>query len=298
MEVTLPGGAIVPTSGVTAVGVLPTHRRRGVLRSLMAPPARRRGRAGRAAGAADGVGGDDLRPVRLRRGLRVPVDRGGSGPGQLRVATGGARRRGPERTGAAAADAGGGDRAGAGVVRRVPPVVAGRGQPAGVVVAGRVRRGGDVEGRRAAVRGRGRGRRRAARRLRDLPGDRRAGPDERRLEVRELVAADPEVPRALWRFLLDVDLVTTIEADVGVDDPLRWRLADFRALRVDRRARLPVGPGRRSGGRPGRPALRARGRAGRRGGRRRSGPTSAGRYAVAGGPDGAVCERHPARPIW
>ena len=35
-DVTLPGGAVVATSGVTAVGVLPTHRRRGVLRSLMA----------------------------------------------------------------------------------------------------------------------------------------------------------------------------------------------------------------------------------------------------------------------
>lgn len=35
-ELTLPGGATVPASGVSDVGVLPTHRRRGVLRSLMA----------------------------------------------------------------------------------------------------------------------------------------------------------------------------------------------------------------------------------------------------------------------
>ncbi|MEV4940246.1 GNAT family N-acetyltransferase [Streptomyces zaomyceticus] len=34
-ELTLPGGAIVPASGVTAVGVLPSHRRRGVLTALM-----------------------------------------------------------------------------------------------------------------------------------------------------------------------------------------------------------------------------------------------------------------------
>lgn len=34
-ELTLPGGAIVPTSGVTAVGVLPSHRRRGALTALM-----------------------------------------------------------------------------------------------------------------------------------------------------------------------------------------------------------------------------------------------------------------------
>jgi predicted acetyltransferase len=34
-DTTLPGGATVPTAGVMAVGVLPTHRRRGVLTELM-----------------------------------------------------------------------------------------------------------------------------------------------------------------------------------------------------------------------------------------------------------------------
>ncbi|MBO1337262.1 GNAT family N-acetyltransferase [Streptomyces sp. VRA16 Mangrove soil] len=34
-ELTLPGGALVPTSGVTAVGVLPSHRRQGVLGAMM-----------------------------------------------------------------------------------------------------------------------------------------------------------------------------------------------------------------------------------------------------------------------
>ena len=31
----MPGGATLPTSGVTRVGVLPTHRRRGLARRLM-----------------------------------------------------------------------------------------------------------------------------------------------------------------------------------------------------------------------------------------------------------------------
>jgi predicted acetyltransferase len=31
----VPGGALVPTAGITFVGVLPTHRRRGILRALM-----------------------------------------------------------------------------------------------------------------------------------------------------------------------------------------------------------------------------------------------------------------------
>src|ERR1043166_7761534 len=34
-ETTVPGGAQVPTAGVMAVGVLPTHRRRGALTKLM-----------------------------------------------------------------------------------------------------------------------------------------------------------------------------------------------------------------------------------------------------------------------
>ncbi|MEU3553650.1 GNAT family N-acetyltransferase [Streptomyces fragilis] len=35
LELTLPGGALVPAPGVTAVGVLPTHRRQGVLSAMM-----------------------------------------------------------------------------------------------------------------------------------------------------------------------------------------------------------------------------------------------------------------------
>ena len=35
-EMTLPGGSRTPTAGVTMVGVAPTHRRQGLLTSLMA----------------------------------------------------------------------------------------------------------------------------------------------------------------------------------------------------------------------------------------------------------------------
>ena len=56
-----------------------------------------------------------------------------------------------------------------------------------------------------------------------------------RLQVREVVAADPEVAAALWRYLLDVDLVDVVVADaMAVDDALRWRLEDWRALHVTR----------------------------------------------------------------
>src|SRR5438874_5889102 len=35
-DLSVPGGASIAAAGITGVGVLPTHRRRGVLRSLMA----------------------------------------------------------------------------------------------------------------------------------------------------------------------------------------------------------------------------------------------------------------------
>jgi predicted acetyltransferase len=35
LRLTVPGGATLPTAGVTIVGVLPTHRRQGILRSMM-----------------------------------------------------------------------------------------------------------------------------------------------------------------------------------------------------------------------------------------------------------------------
>jgi predicted acetyltransferase len=55
------------------------------------------------------------------------------------------------------------------------------------------------------------------------------------LRCRELVALDDAVRRALWRYLLDVDLIGTVEMfPAPLDDPLRWWLADPRQARVTR----------------------------------------------------------------
>ncbi|HEX9342652.1 MAG TPA: GNAT family N-acetyltransferase, partial [Actinomycetota bacterium] len=35
LELTLPGGTVIPVGGLTAISVLPTHRRRGILRAIM-----------------------------------------------------------------------------------------------------------------------------------------------------------------------------------------------------------------------------------------------------------------------
>lgn len=51
------------------------------------------------------------------------------------------------------------------------------------------------------------------------------------LVAEEVLAEDDEVEAALWRFLLDVDLVAKVKAWARpVDEPLRWRLLDPRRL--------------------------------------------------------------------
>jgi predicted acetyltransferase len=53
------------------------------------------------------------------------------------------------------------------------------------------------------------------------------------LRVLELQAIDAEAEAAMWAYVFGVDLVGTIAAaDRPVDDPLRWRLPDPRRLRV------------------------------------------------------------------
>jgi predicted acetyltransferase len=51
------------------------------------------------------------------------------------------------------------------------------------------------------------------------------------LEVRDLIATDPDATAALWRFLFDVDLVATVKAeDRPVDEELLWLVAEPRRL--------------------------------------------------------------------
>ncbi len=51
------------------------------------------------------------------------------------------------------------------------------------------------------------------------------------LTVRDLVAIDPDATAALWRFLFDVDLVATVKAeDRPIDEELLWLVAEPRRL--------------------------------------------------------------------
>lgn len=61
----------------------------------------------------------------------------------------------------------------------------------------------------------------------------RATDDDQELIVEDLYGATPEVEAALWRYVLDIDLVGRVRARRRpVDEPVRWRLADPRRLEV------------------------------------------------------------------
>ena len=53
-------------------------------------------------------------------------------------------------------------------------------------------------------------------------------------QVEYLTANTPDAYAALWRFLLELDLTTTVTAELRpVDEPVRWLLNDFRAMTVE-----------------------------------------------------------------
>ena len=54
------------------------------------------------------------------------------------------------------------------------------------------------------------------------------------VHVEELVAADDEVHSALWSYLLGIDLAETVRGYVPLDDPMAWRLIDGRSFRTSR----------------------------------------------------------------
>ena len=54
--------------------------------------------------------------------------------------------------------------------------------------------------------------------------------------VERLDAETPDAEAALWRFLLELDLTTTLKAGLRrMDEPVRWQIADFRAATVETR---------------------------------------------------------------
>ncbi|MHB8869840.1 MAG: GNAT family N-acetyltransferase [Thermoleophilia bacterium] len=116
------------------------------------------------------------------------------------------------------------------------------------------------------------------------------------LFVQELMAGTPAAHAVLWRYCLDMDLVAAVKtAHAPVDEPLRWLLRDPRRLGMDRLndglwvriLDVPAALGARSyceaGGGPGDALVLEVFDTFR--------PTTAGRYLLDAGPDGAECSR-------
>ena len=108
--------------------------------------------------------------------------------------------------------------------------------------------------------------------------------------VRMLVGLTPQADAALWRYCLNLDLAGTVQLHARpVDDPGRWRLADPRRLRTThvgdhlwvRLLDLPAALAARRYGTDGRLVLEVADAVR---------PRNQGRFVLEGGPDGASCE--------
>ncbi|MEU6624969.1 GNAT family N-acetyltransferase [Streptomyces litmocidini] len=229
-ELTLPGDVLVPVGGVTAVGVLPSHRRRGVLGAMM----RHQLTELRARG--------DLLSVLLASEATI-YGRFGYGPAtstqQLTVPRGRAALAPSRAPGAAGAAATGTDAGSVEVLRRaecgdVLEAVYDRYRRTQPGALSRPPRWWALRAGRPPIA--------PAPRYVAVHRDADGTPDgyasyavgeDRTLTVDETIACDDAVFTALARFVLGHDLVgTVVFKHVPPGHPLRWQLADFRAGEV------------------------------------------------------------------
>ena len=229
LSMSVPGGDL-PTAGVTAVTVSPTHRRRGILTELtrrQLDDIRERGEPLAALTASESLiygrfgyglaAQSDRVSIDRRHTDFVPVVPAAPG-GEIRfVAPEAARERWPplyERLRGARP----------GMIARTPAWW-------GAFVIPRSEKPGDGFTRRQYVEYSGHsgleGYASYAARADSAEGIARGS-----LRLHELVATNPAAEAALWRYVFGVDLVETIEAhNRPSDDPLLWMLADPRRLR-------------------------------------------------------------------
>jgi predicted acetyltransferase len=292
LELTLPGGAIVPTAAVSAIGVVPTHRRRGILSAIMQQQlddAAARGESTAVLTASEGT-------IYRRFGYGVST---------LHAAFELDRRHGeflPEvriegRCRLIAEDD----------ARKVMPEIferARRGQPGAisrpdtwwpsqyfVFDESKVGSGasfhvvhesptGELEGYVTYT-------------VEHNWGD---GIPRNKLGVRELTSTSAAARRALWRYVADVDLVETIRVwNAPADEPLRWMLRESRRMRVSRLhdhlwvrfVDVPAALAGRRFATEGELVIEVHDELR---------PDAGGRFRLAGGPDGAECVRTDTTP--
>jgi predicted acetyltransferase len=225
-RLTVPGGEI-GAAGVTAVGVAPTHRRRGILREMMRrqlDDVRERGEPAAILWASEGSiyqrFGYGLASLtanieidRAKTAFRTPAER----EGDIRLVD----RKEATRLFPPVYDQ----------LRREWPGFFNRTEPFWELeVLGDPERHRRGAGRKfyAVYEVKGRAEGYVMYRSRD---ERNAGEHRSVLEVRELMAASNRATRDLWRFVFDIDLINTIRAErVQTDHPLLLTVAEPRRL--------------------------------------------------------------------
>jgi predicted acetyltransferase len=228
-ELTLPGQTIVPAPGVTAVGVLPTHRRQGVLSAMM--------RHQLTGLRADG----EILSVLLATEATI-YGRFGYGPATYSADLAVSHHRGglaiPRARGEAHAPAAGLDNGSVEVLQRekcggILEDVYDRYRRAQPGALSRPHRWWALRGGQPPVS--------PAPRYIAVHRDADGVPDgyasysveSGTLKVDETIATDDAVFTALVRFILGHDLVSQVVFDhIPTDHPLRWQLADYRAGEV------------------------------------------------------------------
>jgi predicted acetyltransferase len=238
MELTLPAGSgqplpILAVPGVTAVGVLPTHRRQGLLNRMMAHQLRQfREREVPVAiltASESGIYGrygyglassyQSLSIASKRSSFVAPASGEGRGPGSLRLVD--------------AAEA-------ANIlprlheqVRRLRPGDVSRSKEVWEATfrdPERFRHGG---GARTYVVHEGTGGQPDGYASYRYHWRRNDGLTANSISIEDIYSTSPGVDAMLWRFVLDVDLVEEVTAGMRpLDEPLRWRLEDPRRLRT------------------------------------------------------------------
>ncbi len=287
LELTVPGGAFVPTAGVTWVGVMPSHRRRGILRRLMArqlDDIAERGEPLAALSASEGG-------IYARFGYGAATQRA-----RLAVSAKRVRFRDAEQGHDGLvrfADAATARKTLPGIYERFRAV-----QPGTVsrhdafwdhLLADPPSERGGASAQFFLIHPDGF----AVYRRRHAPAN---GFPNGEAIVAELVAVTPQAHAALWRFLFELDLVeTVVTSRYSPDDPLPWLLADRREARTEaiwddewvRVVHVPRALEARRYLAEGRLVLEVVD------GFR---PATGGRFELDGGPDGAICKRTTAEP--
>jgi predicted acetyltransferase len=228
-DLTLPGGTTTPVAGVTWVGVLPTHRRKGILRSIMArqlDDVAERGESVAILTASEAVIYGRFGYGVATHFTEVELDPYRADLSPLASESGRVRLLSPDEA------------------RKIVPAV---------YDAYRLTRPGEVTRHERwwdlTFRDREKWRRGASANFYAIHESASGEPDAyvryrvketwdqtvrgNRLIIVEAVGTSPEAEAPLWRYLFEIDLIHTAQAFMRpLDDWLRWRLVDPRSYRI------------------------------------------------------------------